>query len=378
MAVRILTPEQEDAQKQKIKSLINDGFDPQKPLLVQFIGGGQDSIALAYHSYYNQEFRDQYIGDRNLLFIMSDTGNEFDETYEAVADFSVWCQSVGIPFILITSDMGYHSIPWQNLLHQMERNDSLMYVAGRKSCTDNLKIKPAYRFLEEYLREAYGYKATGYRVFYQYHFQFGKLETWIGFAKGEESRVAEPEKELILSCGDVDMQEEANDEEEEEETEEPKKTSLKLAAVGEGQLSMLPAAAKAKKQSSVPKWRLKTVFHNHPLIALGWDRAKCQEMIASYGKPVPVPSNCMMCPFQNEAEVVFLYRTRPDVYQKWVERETAKLKKNAHRTVNFGVKGPKISLEQYLQKALVKYGSWTVAQLAEYRFTHGHCVKSRY
>lgn len=367
--MRLVDASLEAIQEQHIKRLINIAFDPQKPLLVQFIGGGQDSIALAYHSFYDQAFRRQYIGERNLLFIMSDTGNEFDETYEAVAGFANWCDSVGIPFLLITSDLGYHSLPWQNLLHQMERNDNLMYVAGHKSCTDNLKIKPAYRFLEQFLRIAYGYTANGYRVFYQYFYQFGKLETWIGFAQGEESRVAAPEDELILGCGD-----ESGVGQEEQEAGGIGMTGLQAG----DQLSLIAAPIVARKASAVPKWRRQTVTHRYPLIDLGWDRAKCQAMIAGYERPVPVPSNCMFCPFQNEAEVVYLYRTRPAVFATWVEREAAKLLKNAHRAVNFGVKGPKLTLEDYLQKALVKYGTWTVAELEAYRFTHGHCVKSRY
>lgn len=245
----------------------------------------------------------------------------------------------------------------------MIRNDNLMYVGGFKSCTDNLKIKPAYRYLEDFIRDLYGYQARGYRVFYQYFYQWGKLETWIGFAKGEESRMAAPAETLQLSC----------------ERPEDEWVGEEGGSVAQGgQLSLIAGGKGPDKKSIVPVWRQKTVFHRYPLIELGWDRAKCQEMIASYEQPVPFPSNCMMCPFQNEPEIVYLYRTKPDVFARWCEREAAKLKKNATREVNYGVKGNGLTLERYLEKALKKYGDWTIEQLADYKFTHGHCVKSRY
>jgi len=60
----------------------------------------------------------------------------------------------------------------------------------------------------------------------------------------------------------------------------------------------------------------------------------------------------------------------------WLERESAKLAKFAHARVNLGVKG-KQTLEAFLEKAQTKFGHLTIEEIHEYRFSHGHCVKSK-
>lgn len=81
-------------------------------------------------------------------------------------------------------------------------------------------------------------------------------------------------------------------------------------------------------------------------------------------------------PFQAPAEIVYLYQHYPDEWAYWVEREAAKLRKFAHNKRNLGVKGG-LTLPEYLTKALRTYGTWSKEQLAEYRFSHGHCVMSK-
>lgn len=317
-------------------------FDPHLPTRVLFVGGGQDSVALLMLCQHDIGFRETFLGKSNFCALMTDTGNEYQETEEYVSWLKQWCPTVGIDFTFVTPDMGFHGATWQSLTDQMERNNNIMGVTFAKSCTDNLKIKVSYRFLAQWLRDHYGYRGNDPSVFYQYRHYFGKLVSWIGFAAGEESRVAhpgpktpaEPDEYVLFQEGDTG-----------------------------------PAY--------IPKWRKLCVEHRYPLLELGHDRAACQRIIAVYGYPIPYPSNCMFCPFQNEVEIVYLYRTHPDRWQQWVERKAAKLAKFAQSKVNHGVKG-KLALPQYLKKALEKYGHWSIEQLREYRFSHGHCVVSKY
>ncbi len=307
-------------------------FQTQRPLTVLWFGAGQDSTALLYLSQFDSVFQTRFVGDSQLLVVGSDTGNEWDETYDHIAGVSQFCAERAVPFHFITPDQGYHGATWQSLPAQMERNDNIMSVAGIKSCTDNLKIKVCYRFLADYLRQQYGYEGSKVQVFDQYREIFGKLTCWIGFAKGEESR-----------------------------------------QLDRAQIELFPNAIKDPR----PKWMLRNIRQRYPLIELGLDRAGCQRIIAGYGRWVPPPSNCWMCPFQNDVELVYLFRTRPDRWQYWVEREAAKIAKNKTRTRNLGVKG-ELLLPAVLERALQRYGHHTVDELREYRFSHGHCVRSKY
>lgn len=304
-----------------------------KPLVVLWVGGGQDSTALLYKFAFDSEFRQKYLqNDASLIAVMADTGNEFPDTYTHIESLKRFSLQHGIEFYFITPDMGYHGDTWQSLQAQMERNSNIFSVALPKSCTDNLKIKVCYRFLQEYVKKKYQFESEGKRVFYEYEKHFGKLVSIIGFAKGEESRVA-----ANLDC------------------------------------ELFPEFV----TDSRPKWMQRNIQNCHPLIDMRWNRADCQQYIGSLNLKVPMPSNCMMCPFQNEAEIVYLYRFHNEMWQYWIGREKAKLEKNQFKARNLGVKGEK-TLEEFLGIALEKYGSWTDQQLIDYRFTHGHCVKSKY
>ena len=313
-----------------------------KPTTVLFVGGGQDSVALLLKYYYDAAFRRQFV-QGHFVCIMADTGNEFPKTMAYVASLQHWCQQVGIEFYLISSDMGYHGRTWQSLMHQMEKNNTIMGVGFQKSCTDQLKVQVCYRFLGDWLRQAYGFKAIGHKVYYEYKAHYGKLVSWIGFAAGEEKRI---EKAIVQ----------------------------KPVVIGE----TLPVFEQhSKKTDSIPVWRQVCVRHEYPLVHLGLNRAACQQVIASYGHQVPIPSNCMLCPFQSPAEIVYLYRAFPSTWSYWVEREQAKLVKFKDKKTNLGVKG-KLTLTEFLQKALITYGDWSLEELESYRFSHGHCVMSRY
>lgn len=345
-----------------------------RPTVVQFFGGGQDSVALLYKLYYDAEFRAKYVGDSHFVAIMSDTGDEHDDLYENMPLYKAWCEQVGIEFYFITNDMGYHSEAWMSLLGQFYRNDNIMGVAFPKSCTDQLKIKVCYNFLADWLRWSYGFTSVGYKTYYEYEAYYGKLISWIGFAAGEEKRQAEGSIAEGVTMAHSEEITPSNPITDSVATKKASKKPRKSRPIVPTDLYGVPI--KTKKRSDIPIYRQRCVTHVYPLIELGLNRAACQQLIRGYGHRVPFPTSCKRCPFMGEVELVYLYRTNQRDYNEWVEREAAKLKKNEDKPINLGVMG-QLTLSQYLAKAIEKYGHWSIEELTEYSFSHGHCVMSR-
>lgn len=304
----------------------------ENPIAVLWVGAGQDSTALLYKFCLEPAFKQKYIGNADLIAIMSDTGNEYPDTYVQVRYLQEFCKSHKVPFFFIKKEDGFHGKTWQSLTEQMKINQNIFSVGLPKTCTDNLKIRVCDNFLESFIKERYGYSGTKKKAFYHYEKAFGKLICMIGFAKGEESR-----------------------------------------RIVDNQLDLFPESKKDKR----PVWKQKTIDTRYPLIDLKMDRQACQDYIKSIGLRLPMPSCCMFCPFQNEAEIVYLYRFHREKFNEWSLLEKAKLDKNAGIKRNLGVKGS-LTLSEFLDKALLKYAYWDNQQLFEYKNSHGHCVKSKY
>jgi hypothetical protein len=45
----------------------------------------------------------------------------------------------------------------------------------------------------------------------------------------------------------------------------------------------------------------------------GYDRERCQQIIAAVGLPIPVKSACFFCPAMKKAEIVWLQEHHPDL-----------------------------------------------------------------
>lgn len=293
----------------------------EQPVTVLSFGGGQDSTAILLLCLYDTAFRERYAPGR-ILCVMSDTGDEHAETYAHVAEMQRLCQFFPfVDFVLITPAMGFHPKTWPTLRFQMERNNTIMGKGFSKSCTSNLKIVPIYNYVEHYLGNRYGFRKKNKANYYGYEKLFGKLRVLIGIAAGEDSRIG----------------------------------------------GAMPAT-----------WMNHCLERVYPLHELGYDRARCQDLIHSFGVPVPPPSNCILCPWMSKQELLYLYRYMRADFDYWVIREKAKMAKPAPEgKQNLGVFGKK-TLEQILAEAVAKYGHWTDKQLREYKMSHGHCVKSKY
>lgn len=288
------------------------------------MGGGQDSVAILCLLAWRPGFREKYVGDAHLLTLMSDTGNEHKETDDYVRDHVPdLCSVANSEWVHIKPEMGFHAEHWRSWTDYFEHYTTIGSKAYPKSCTDKLKLVPIYRFLEHYLFQHYGVQRTRKQGFYDYKFKFGRLKVMIGITKEEESR----------RIGD---------------------------------------------RSGEPLWSQKCVDKVYPLVDLGMTRQHCQDLIRSYGRPVPLPSNCQMCPFVSHVELLWLWKFRRAEFDKWVAYESAKMERCRDLgDKNFGVFGRKTLLES-LEEAKTKYVGWTDQQLWDYKMSHGHSVCSKH
>ena len=61
--------------------------------------------------------------------------------------------------------------------------------------------------------------------------------------------------------------------------------------------------------------------YHYPLVDKGIDRLGAIKIIKKHGLEVPPRSNCWFCPFQTKKEILRLYLTHPELYQKMKELE---------------------------------------------------------
>jgi 3'-phosphoadenosine 5'-phosphosulfate sulfotransferase (PAPS reductase)/FAD synthetase len=307
----------------------------QEPTTVLSFGAGQDSTAILYRLALDPVFRARYAAG-HLLVVCADTGDEHPETYAHVERTKRFCLEHGIEFVHITASMGFHLKGWQSLRARYRANNCIGSKSYPKTCTMQLKVGPIYKFLEAYLGQHYGVTVGKKRGFYEYAKRHGKLRVLIGIAAGEESRVAKP--------------------------------------------------SDAKEE----RWMAANIEKAYPLLDLGWDRKACQDYIQSVGLVVPPPSNCMLCPFMSEVELLWLYRHHPRDYEEWVMLERAKLDQDARGRPNrhgivvitpvekrFGVWGRR-TLPEVLASAIAKFGHMSDEELQQHKMSHGHCVKSNW
>lgn len=177
---------------QPAPTLLDDLPTPEErepELTVLSYGGGQDSDAIKLKLAYDDCFRRKY-APRRLLVLMSDTGDEHEETLVHVEYTKDFCRRHGIEFHHITPDLGFHSRGWQSLPEFYRRTETCGMNAGRKACTHQLKIRPLYNFLEGWIATEYGTPHGRKTAFHRFRDRYGPVRMLIGIAKGEEHRLA--------------------------------------------------------------------------------------------------------------------------------------------------------------------------------------------
>jgi len=260
---------------------------------------------------------------------MSDTGDEHIQTYEHIAFIQSFCQRHDIEFYFLRPADGYHPAGCFGLIPWLKKNSSIMSKAYAKTCTDNLKIRPIYNFLDEYIGRRIYHEDIPYRqsrkgFIKRYVQRHGKINVLLGISAEEKHRLGKPLR---------------------------------------------------------TPWMIECIQRVYPLVELGMTRQRCQDWIVAHGLPLPPPSNCMRCPFLSEVELVWLFRFYPAYFHEWVEMERKKVQKCKTAGIpdnrNLGVNGSRM-LPEMLRIALEKYGHWTDAALNDYKMSHGHCVRSKY
>jgi 3'-phosphoadenosine 5'-phosphosulfate sulfotransferase (PAPS reductase)/FAD synthetase len=293
-------------------------------LTVLSYGAGQDSWALLLLLARERQMRERF-APRDLVVVFSDTMDEHEETYEHVERTRRFCEAEGIPFVHIKPEMGFHAPSWPGLIEHYERTRTCGSKAFPKTCTDQLKVSPIYRWLEHYLGEKYGVRVGAKQGFYRFARRHGRVRVLIGITSEEAKRRIRP-------------------------------------------------------ASSQKRWMRETVEVQYPLVELGMDRAACQAAARRLHGFVPPPSNCVRCPFLSEIELVWLHHRHPEKLAEWIRLEAAKVEAWRDRLPpekNLGVWGRRL-LPEVLAGALAKYRHMSLAELDEHKMSHGHCVRSRY
>lgn len=311
-----------------------------KSLTILSFGGGQDSTAILLKMIdRNSDVRSRYVKDQ-LIVVMSDTGDEHPYTYDHVDNMKKICWQNDIPFFFLQKHHGYHVDSWPDLISPQLRSEGGKYKPsmvqlGTKSCTDNLKLTPIYKFVDEYINAKMNYGFTirsgrgcNKQAIKKFYKEVGEISVLIGFAKGEESRVQKSEK--------LEIKEKASDKD---------------------------------------GWK-KGLKRFYPLIDLGMGREECQKYIKDMIGYCPMPSNCMRCPYQSLQEILWLYRNYPDKFAEWVEIENRKLIRDSDKEKNYGVYANKKTLSEKLTEALEKYGHMTFGELNNYKMSHGCTTNS--
>lgn len=290
-------------------------------LTVFSFGAGQDSTTILHKLCWDPAFRKRHVFGR-LIVVGSDTGDEHRHTYEHIEKMKIMCKYTGVEFYWITPDMGFHSRTWQSLFGQYNKNKSIGSSSFKQSCTDKLKIRVVDNFVEHYIKTTFNIEGSRKKAYYTFAKEHGQIRLILGFAKGEERRTANGNK--------FDA-----------------------------------------------KWKKATVYRCFPLIEEGIDRQGCIDYNEANFEHKIFPSNCMRCFYQSRQEILWLFKNEPQKFWEWVEAEKAKKSKYGDVEKNYGVYGTK-DLEQILQEAIDQFGHWSDEQLEEYKYSHGHCMKSKY
>jgi hypothetical protein len=243
------------------------------PLVVAY-GLGVDSTAMLI------EFVKR--GIRPDLILFADTGGEKPETYAYLPIIQRYLDNVSFPRV-ITVCYQPKTAPYATLEGQCLHTGTLPSLAyGGKSCSLKYKRTPQDRYIlstyppPEFVRQA------------------RRVIRAIGFDAGEERRTyAHVVKAIGLDAGEGHRLTWAHQPEEKE------------------------------RRESREAWLDRHYFtYWYPLMDWGYDRVRCQEIIATAGLPMPIKSACWFCPASKKQEIIWLQEHHPDLLERALRIES--------------------------------------------------------
>jgi hypothetical protein len=304
-------------------------------IVILSCGLGQESSALLILLLTNKKIYDKYVGEKKMIVVFSDTGDEHDETYEFGETVKQLCAENGVEFHFLSNDKGYHSDAWLSLSHQYKRTSTMGSVAfSNSACTQNLKLAPIHRWADAYISENYGFeKKRGKKAIINFAYEFGKIDMMIGFNSEEENRI--------------------------------------------------------RPMEQAPAWEQKCFNKVYPLVELGITREMSQKIIIGAGVKLPPPSHCKFCHYQSVIEIYYKKKYEPVTYRQLIEIENNKLEKFAHKgEKNLCFFGTRKTIDETVneaeEKEFKKYipgkilKEWTFEELVDYKMSHGHCMSKGY
>ncbi|KKN95686.1 hypothetical protein LCGC14_0175550 [marine sediment metagenome] len=336
---------------------------------------GQESKALLVKLKHDAEFRKQHTKG-TIVLIMSNTGNEHPTTYDELWGETLQiAQSMGVDLYFVSSkkkedfkaeerfikpgiwlngehfsDETFHTDSWTSLDAKYRQNSTCGSPLFKKTCTDGLKIQPIYKFVEWYLILTYPdleYNKRNKNIFYAYRKKYGMIRMMIGFSAGEEGRRRKPQ------------------------------LPFKWIKAGRKEIKV--------PNKSYIKWFEENIKTTYPLIDIGMDRKGTQDYLVEMGYTIPLPSNCMKCPFTTHRELLWLDMFERDEFDEWVVIEANKLIKYADKgKKNRGVfgklnkDGTPYTLVDALAYAKKRYKHMSPKAIQDWKMSHGHCVTSQY
>jgi hypothetical protein len=244
---------------------------PDCPLIVAY-GLGVDSTAMLI------EFVRRGICPDAILF--ADTGGEKPETYAYLPVIQRYLASVAFPAVT-TVRYEPKRAAYRTLEQQCLHTGTLPSLAyGGKSCSLKYKRTPQ----DKYILARYPPPKLRGRE--------QRVVRAIGFEAGEERR----------TFGHV----------------------VKAIGLDAGEQHRLTWARESadKQRTSREAWLDANYFvYWYPLLEWGFDRDRCQQIIAAAGLPVPVKSACFFCPASKKAEILWLREHHPRLFERALEIE---------------------------------------------------------
>jgi hypothetical protein len=211
-------------------------------------------------------------GIRPDLILFADTGGEKPETYAYLGAIQRYLERARFPPVT-TVRYEPHRAPYRTLEGQCLHTGTLPSLAyGGRSCSLKWKRRPQ----DDFILRAYPEPALRRAG--------GRVVRALGFGADERRRVV---KALGLDAGEGQRV--------------------------RWQTKPPPAGQRLSRDQRLDR---DYFVYWYPLFEWGFDRPRCEQVIAAAGLPVPVKSACYFCPASKKGEIAWLQEHHPELLER--------------------------------------------------------------